>query len=97
MREFRRKNPRYEDMDNAGGLDDVNEQELAKDGGAQSIAEKTNGTFIPKTEISDRAEIEENKKREEIEENMPLEISGEPDSVIRVMMTYKGLRKIGSW
>lgn len=31
--------------------------------------------------------------REEIEENMPLEISGEPDSVIRVMMTYKGLRK----
>lgn len=31
--------------------------------------------------------------REEIEKNMPLEISGEPDSVIRVIMTYKGLRK----
>lgn len=30
---------------------------------------------------------------EEIERNMPLEVSGNPDSVIRVMMTYKGLNR----
>ena len=30
---------------------------------------------------------------EEIERNMPLEVSGNPDSVIRVMMTYKGLKR----
>lgn len=30
---------------------------------------------------------------EEIEENMPLKITPEPDTVIRVMMTFKGLEK----
>ena len=30
---------------------------------------------------------------EEIERNMPLEVSGNPDSVIRVVMTYKGLKR----
>ena len=42
--------------------------------------------------------LEENKynyirfaSKEEIEENMPLEISPKPDTTIRVLMTYKGL------
>lgn len=30
---------------------------------------------------------------EEIEENMPLSVSGNPDSVIRVIMEYKGLEQ----
>ena len=30
---------------------------------------------------------------EEIERNMPLEVSGSPDSIIRIMMTYKGLNR----
>ncbi len=31
--------------------------------------------------------------KEEIEENMPLEITPNPDSVIRVWMSYKGIDK----
>ena len=31
--------------------------------------------------------------KEEIEENMPIEFSVEPDTLIRIMMTYKGLNK----
>jgi S1-C subfamily serine protease len=44
MREIRRKNPRARDNDVRGALDDVNEQELAKDAGGEYEERQSSGT-----------------------------------------------------